>query len=237
MSMHTNAVLTPYIARARKVLQLEQRANHQDSIVKPGGLELFVVRWAEETSTVCRNAGLDLKPIHRFTEHLEGYRSQDPMQRAASLRAALAILDEIDSNGEGGRPQARKGTSFDEDGWRPQGSPPTITQPPPLQAEKQLPKSLIKTDKTINKTDGKTSPAPTQSHNSIRLEAGMSAGHTALTLLSADITAIPGVGPSVAARLHNLGIRNVRDLLFYFPREHRDYSKLEKIANLPFNEV
>src|SRR5205085_12456514 len=73
--------------------------------------------------------------------------------------------------------------------------------------------------------------------NPIRLEAGMSTGHAALTLLSADITAIPGVGPSVAAKLHNLGIRTVRDLLFYFPREHRDYSKLVKIANIPFNEV
>ncbi len=29
----------------------------------------------------------------------------------------------------------------------------------------------------------------------------------------------------------------MRDLLFYFPREHRDYSKLEKIANIPLGEV
>ncbi len=65
----------------------------------------------------------------------------------------------------------------------------------------------------------------------------MSQGHTALTLLRADITAVPGVGPSAATRLHTLGIRTVQDLLFYFPREHRDYSKLEKIANVPFNEL
>lgn len=65
----------------------------------------------------------------------------------------------------------------------------------------------------------------------------MSAGHASLTLLSADVTAVPGVGPSIAAKLHSLGIRTVRDLLFYFPRQHRDYSKLEKIANIPFGEV
>src|SRR3989441_4369664 len=99
MSTQTNAVLAPYVARARKVLQLEQRANHQDTVVKPGGLELFVVRWAEETSAVCKSAGLDFAPIHRFTEHLEGYRRQDPIQRAASLRAALAILGELESDG------------------------------------------------------------------------------------------------------------------------------------------
>src|SRR5437899_12689987 len=94
----TNTKLAPFIERARKVLQYEQRGNHQDRVVK-GGLELFVVRWADEVGAVCKNAGLDLKPIYRFTEHLEGYRRQDPMQRAASLRAALAILNELDNSG------------------------------------------------------------------------------------------------------------------------------------------
>ena len=206
MSMKAKTVLAPYITRARKVLQFEQRANHQDNVVKPGGLELFVVRWAEETGTVCRNAGLDLKPIHRFAEHLEGYRRQDPMQRAASLRAALAILDEMENHAQHGSPSFR--------GEQPAG----ITCPP-----------------------GKATPTPALTKNTqqtpIRLEEGMSQGHTSLTLLSADVTAVPGVGPSVAARLHNLGIRTVRDLLFYFPREHRDYSKLEKIATIPFGEV
>jgi len=69
------------------------------------------------------------------------------------------------------------------------------------------------------------------------LEAGMTANHASLTLLRAEVTAVPGVGPSVAARLRSLGVRSVRDLLFYFPRQHRDYSKLTKIASIPFGEV
>src|SRR5712692_174036 len=222
MSTHTNTVLVPYIARARKVLQLEQRANHQDTVVKPGGLEVFVVRWADETSTVCRNAGLDLKPIHRFTEHLEGYRRQDPMQRASSLRAALAILDEMDNHAQNSR------TAFSPP---PSSSLTSVKTPTPA--------NPVKTNKASDKTDGKAPPAlpQTRPQNPIRLEAGISPGHTSLTLLSADVTAVPGVGPSVAARLHNLGIRTVRDLLFYFPRDHRDYSKLEKIATIPLGEV
>src|SRR6266571_1944787 len=97
MSNSANEQLAPYIERARKVLQYEQRGNHQDRVVN-GGLELFVVRWADEIIAVCKNAGLDLKPIHRLTEYLEGYRRQDPIQRAANLRAALAILNELDTN-------------------------------------------------------------------------------------------------------------------------------------------
>src|SRR5437763_4682057 len=99
MSNTTTDALASYVERARKVLQHEQRTHHQDQAIKPGGLELFVVRWADEASAACKKAGRDSGPIHRFTEHLEGYRKQDPMQRAASLRAALAILNELDSLG------------------------------------------------------------------------------------------------------------------------------------------
>src|SRR6266849_3580564 len=223
MSTQSNAVLAAYVARARKVLQLEQRANHQDTVVRPGGLELFVVRWAEETSAVCKSAGLDLAPIHRFTEHLEGYRRQDPMQRASSLRAALAILDGLD-----GYEQRSKSTP---------ATSTTLTTPATLhtQTSTSVPSKPTATAKPAHKTDAKPSAGAPRSP--IRLDAGMSQGHTVLALLSADVTAVPGVGASAAARLHHLGIRTVRDLLFYFPREHRDYSKLEKIVNIPFGEV
>ena len=96
----TTTQLAPLIERARKVLQYEQRGNHQDRVVN-GGLELFVVRWADEASVVCKKAGLDLKPIYRFTEYLEGYRRQDPMQRASSLRTALSVLNELEHSGAG----------------------------------------------------------------------------------------------------------------------------------------
>jgi len=138
----TNTQLAPLIERARKVLQYEQRGNHQDRVVN-GGLELFVVRWADEVSAVCKKAGLDLKPIHRFTEYLEGYRRQDPMQRASSLRTALSVLNELEHSGAGNNtgiqpqtgnpgkvsPDITKPSSFRDDlveippGGRPQGSP------------------------------------------------------------------------------------------------------------------
>src|SRR2546421_7633186 len=253
-----NAQLAPYIERARKVIQYEQRGNHQDRVVK-GGLELFAVHWADEVSTVCKNAGLDLSPIHRFTEHLEGYRQQDPMQRAASLRAVLAILNELGSDGNNG--QNAVSAADTKDSRRTHASVPTNTGASSVPTEAPGGKTARSAARPAS-TDGKTvstssqaapgstktgsaahravqaaQSTPAAPQNSIHLEAGMSAGHTALTLLRADITAVPGVGPSVAAKLRGLGIRTVRDLLFYFPRQHRDYSKLEKIAQLPFGEV
>ena len=243
------------IERARKVLQYEQRGNHQDRVVK-GGLELFVVRWADEVSAVCKKTGLDLKPIYRFTEYLEGYRRQDPMQRASSLRTALSVLDELEQNKAGDKtgnhpqtdnagkavPEITKSSSFRDDlqevkreveeeklprtGNHLATSRPASATSQPTVMSKDV-RSLQQSPKYLD----------SQQREPIRLDAGMSSSHAALTLLSAEITAVPGVGPSVAAKLRSLGIRTIRDLLFYFPRQHRDYSKLEKIANIPFGEV
>ena len=266
MANQTSGTLAIYVERARKVLQHEQRTNHQDRAIKPGGLEAFTVRWYEEASTFCKSAGQDIGPIHRFAEHLEGYRQQDPMQRAASLRAALAILNELDESGNHtpGSPAAttpgqiaRSSTQAAQPGKQtPMQLESKNSATPSVPVETRIskphpatnkpvedatnPSSTINGNKKFEKEGTGKKAAPRESAqeaNPIPLEAGMSHGHTALTLLNADITAVPGVGPSAATRLHTLGIRTVRDLLFYFPREHRDYSKLEKIANVPFNEL
>jgi len=232
MSNSTTNALASYVERARKVLQHEQRTHHQDQAIKPGGLDLFVVRWADEASAACKKAGLDSGPIHRFTEHLEGYRQQDPMQRAASLRAALAILNELDTNANGQSRNPVVSPPQSTIGGDKSSSPALSTAPPPGR-ERIETRSASSAQGSYDR--GRASAAAPQ--NTVHVEAGMTAGHTVLTLLSADVTAVPGVGASVAAKLHNLGIGTVRDLLFYFPREHRDYSKLVKIANIPFNEV
>ncbi len=56
-------------------------------------------------------------------------------------------------------------------------------------------------------------------------------------LLKARVTAVPGVGSSQEEKLRRLGIHTIQDLLLYFPREHHDYSKLEKIATIPLEQV
>src|SRR5579883_2203277 len=252
MSGQKSGALAMYVERARKVLQHEQRTNHQDRAIKPGGLEVFAARWASETGAACKEAGLDPGPVRRFMEHIEGYHQQDPMQRAASLRAALAILNELDGR-EPERPtpvdapstparaevpgnSVRTGSAANK-----AASPASAAQARPVSAPPQAaqPRKNTSSDGAAAASQ-RTRSAPGRvqpEENPVPLEAGMSQGHTALTLLSASVTAVPGVGPTVATRLRHLGIRTIRDLLFYFPREHRDYSKLEKIAQVPFNEL
>jgi ATP-dependent DNA helicase RecG len=252
MANQKQSALAPYIERARKVLQYEQKTHHQDQAIKPGGLERFLARWADETTSICKNAALDQRPIYRFIEQLEGYHSQDPLQRASNLRAALAVLNELDAPTDTPTSSTLPTTSatrvaapVEKAAHTPGREPGKATPPamphrthatpeksssikPPAEATPALPDT---------KQLRPLQPPPAPPQNTVRLEAGMSQGHSTLTLLSADVTAVPKVGPSAATRLHHLGIRTIRDLLFYFPREHRDYSKLEKIANVPFNEL
>lgn len=238
MANNLSSTITDYIERAKKILQFEQRTNHQDQAIKPGGLEAFAARWAEETSNACNSAGVDVAPVHHFMEYLTGYHKQDPMQRVVSIRSALAILNELGTNNE--RSGIRLAT--EQSALSPleqQTSTPKV-QAASIEkkavAKSELPAQPIVAQLPARAPQKATVQVPSTSH-SIRLEAGMTQGHTVMTLLSADVTAVPGVGPSAATRLHALGIRTVRDLLFYFPREHRDYSKLEKIANIPFGEL
>ncbi len=249
MANQKQSALAPYVERARKVLQYEQKTHHQDQAIKPGGLERFLARWADETTSVCKNAALDQQPIYRFIEQLEGYHSQDPLQRASSLRAALAVLNELDAPTNAPTSStasaARATAPVEKAAHTPGREPGKATSPtmphrtnatpekiPPLKQAAEATKTLPDAEKLRP-----LQPPPPPPQNTVRLEAGMSQGHSTLTLLSADVTAVPKVGPSAATRLHHLGIRTIRDLLFYFPRDHRDYSKLEKIANVPFNEL
>ena len=214
------------------------------------------MRWADEVSAICKTTGLDLKPIYRFTEYLEGYRRQDPMQRASSLRTALSVLDELEQNKAGDKkgshpetdnagkavPEITKASSFRDElqdvkrEFEEEKLPPDWQPSPSSRPASATSQPTIKT-KEVGSPQQSPKYLDSQQREPIRLDAGMSSSHAALTLLSAEITAVPGVGPSVAAKLRSLGIRTIRDLLFYFPRQHRDYSKLEKIANIPFGEV
>ncbi len=54
--------------------------------------------------------------------------------------------------------------------------------------------------------------------------------------LDSDITAVRGVGAKQASRLEKLGVRTIRDMLYFFPRRYEDYSQLRPISRLEPDE-
>ena len=250
MSQTQTNALAPHIERARKILQHEQRTQYQDKAILGGGLETFVARWVDETRPLLQNTSLDPAILLRLGTRLEGYRQLTPDQRASRLRLVLADLNELNgAQAATTPPQSATPVVRQEKqtATPPQNANPTQVAPTPRQQKQAMASSSVPATRHAPAPPAKepdvpqvkrpVEPPPPPPQNTIRLEAGMSQGHTSLTLLSADVSAVPGVGPTTLKHLHHLGIRTVRDLLFYFPREHRDYSKITPIVDVPFNEV
>jgi len=54
--------------------------------------------------------------------------------------------------------------------------------------------------------------------------------------LNASTTVLPGIGPKHAQSLERLGLRTLRDMLYYFPRRYDDYSQLKPINHLWYGQ-
>jgi ATP-dependent DNA helicase RecG len=235
----------PLIERARRILLHEQRTGHNDAAVKPGGLETFIGRWAEEMRAARQRGSLGAHaadgnpPEEVIARLIGGYRDLDGMQRAAKVRAALALLEGLNGAhaAQGTQPapaarahperqQSRPAPRFGAPAGappRPPANKPRQEEPWPLAAPPPVPPVLPSQRPHPPHAEERRPPVKPRPEDEY--------------LLQAPITAIPGVGATQATRLNRLSIQTVRDLLFTFPREHRDYSKLQKIAQLPFDEV
>ena len=251
--------------RARRVLQFEQRTGHADAAVKPGGLEAFAVRWAEDVRAArgTVTASDASAPEESFARLLRGYRALDPMRRAAQVRAALALLDTFAASDGGAGSQSiapARGPSEPPRDSAPARAP---ARQPLTQPARRAPTFGERVSKSGGpgrgaSQDEATWPLATPPPNLEELR-GAARGANGINgakppteraarpaappqpedeyLLRAPVTAVAGVGPALEQRLGRLGIRTVRDLLFHFPREHHDYSKLKKIGQVEWGEV
>jgi ATP-dependent DNA helicase RecG len=54
--------------------------------------------------------------------------------------------------------------------------------------------------------------------------------------LSSPINVLSGIGPTQSKRLSRLGLRTIRDMLYFFPRRYDDFSTLKTINQLEYGE-
>jgi ATP-dependent DNA helicase RecG len=84
------------------------------------------------------------------------------------------------------------------------------------------------------------SPEPnSESHTSTSVVKGKNAPrskHTFRQNLEAPVTAIKGISEVISKKFARLGVNTVRDLLYYFPHRHIDYSQRAYINNLAIGQ-
>ena len=54
--------------------------------------------------------------------------------------------------------------------------------------------------------------------------------------LNAPLTVLSGIGPKIAQSLSKIGLENLKNLLYYFPRRYDDYSELKPINRIEYGE-
>jgi ATP-dependent DNA helicase RecG len=229
---HPSGAPHPLVERAIRILRHEQRTGHSDSAVKPGGLESFVARWVEDVRAARSRGELGERPFEETVrQQVVGYAGLDPMQRTARVRSALAALESV-----GGAPARSSAASVPQQP-RPATQRPTPTRKPPVFGAKTRPQQTHAREEPWPLAAPPPEPPVLPSQRPAQRAEPLTPRPEDEYLLKAPVTAIPGVGATQAERLGKLGVETVRDLLYTFPREHRDYSKLQKIRDLPFNEV
>jgi len=75
----------------------------------------------------------------------------------------------------------------------------------------------------------KASPAPALKRPAGRTRVQKS---TAGQSIDSPITVVKGISSSLATRFHKLGVYTVRDLLYFFPNRHLDYSQRKPISEI-----
>ena len=48
--------------------------------------------------------------------------------------------------------------------------------------------------------------------------------------LSDSLSSLPGIGPKIEKLFEGIDVKNIQDLLFYFPRYYKDYRNTKKIS-------
>lgn len=75
----------------------------------------------------------------------------------------------------------------------------------------------------------KAEPAPAASRPAAKTRERSTATGSSL---NSPITATSGISSSLAAKFHKLGVNTIRDLLYFFPHRHLDYSQRKFISQL-----
>lgn len=189
-----------------KVLAHEQKSGCKDSVVI-GGLESYINNWAQRPAN-----GTDTAQAQQIIDSLKGYAEADATQRAAMIQASLALMRQAEAASSQVPPTKER--------------PPKPSTPHRSRAQRSAQNHVVAHSPAIvapgsvddvgdfeDDEDEESSPALAQ------VDYG----------LDASVKNLQGVGAARSGRLAKLGIENIRDLLYHFPRAYRPVKTVSEL--------
>jgi ATP-dependent DNA helicase RecG len=214
--------IKPSIQKLQKFFRLEAERNYDDKSVM-GGLANMLESWEAEA----RQDELPETIIQAVIARLRDYHRLSEDGRETALKGLWArVRNEFGMGEDGGTP--------------PASAKPESSKTPATTAEKSGPTKEAKATGAAEppakekKEAPKPTPKPERKHVKKREEKPLPEGPPAA--LSAAVTVLDGVGPKNAEKLGKLGINNLGDMLYHFPRRYDDYTQLKTINRLWYGE-
>ncbi len=210
----------------KNILLLEKKDHECRDRAVIGGLARFADTWLRE-------AGHAFGPeatvwVGEIARRLRDYSARPPQERRQALEGLLRLLEA----GPRSMPaEPAPGPSLAE---RPAPPPGEQAAAPP--AEPSPAPAMPAVPPAEPSPAPAAPPAPPAPPRAAPARRPPSAPTEEPPGLKAPLTAIRGVGPKQAERLARLGLRTIRDVLYFFPRRYDDYSCLKPINRLEYGE-
>ena len=202
--------MKPSLQKLQKFFKLEAERGYDNHAVV-GGLDRMLDLWEAEA----RSDGLAEDLIQTIVTRIKDYGRLTEKSRAEALQGLWKRIQRSEA-------ELSTETPFDPD------KPAEPVRAKAVQIPPQIP-----ADETVQPT-----PQPDVIRTHPSTKPGAAEGYSLLdsAALNAPITVLQGIGPRNAENLQRVGIRTLRDMLYYFPRRYDDYSKLKPINRLEYGE-
>jgi ATP-dependent DNA helicase RecG len=206
--------MPPPVDTLKNILLLEKKDHECRDRAVIGGLARFADTWLREAG---RTFGPEATVwVGEIARRLRDYSALPPQERPQALEDLLRLLEA----GPQSMPvEPVPGPSIAEPPAPPPGEPLAApsAEPSPAPAAPQAPSAP---PRAAPPPARRPPPTPTEEPSGLK----------------APLTAIRGVGAKQAERLARLGLRTIRDVLYFFPRRYDDYSCLKPINRLEYGE-
>ena len=246
--------LAKILTTIRRPFQQEIRNGCQDSVVI-NGLGAYVQLWVRNAERLTLNPA-EKQLLDSLAELFSDYETSSPKERRNVVQAAMKQIDEMTSGNQKVLPTRKPAATKTVDDLPlfqslPSQSPKTSTSlvKPARKSKGQQPLFPVDSEVDGRSEAAKSSPprfaAPTNPSESdvphsdsqpappekVSInEVPISTDLASLKFLETEIQYASGIGPRRAAKLiTELNIRNVRDLLEYYPRDYLDRGHFRSI--------
>jgi ATP-dependent DNA helicase RecG len=209
--------MKPSLDKLYKFFRLEIERGYDNHAVM-GGLDRMLGRWENEA----RADNLPEDLIKVVVSRIQDYPRLSPNSRAETLEGVWKRIQRSENLSE------------------TLPGPEMINEPPVVEAQPLA----VTQEQEAGSSEGHQTQKESEEEPSRKPPAleqkpprqTMPAKDMEPVALNAPVTVLQGVGPRYAQNLARLGLRTLRDLLYYFPRRYDDYSQLKPINRLWYGE-